>query len=235
MKLKTILFLIIIFLVGWIWFTNEHKGNSYTEGNIIQWHHVTYGSQNNRVDYTNPNYRSNIGHITNSLQPYNSALIPYLYFVSHNAKIILIKAYYFVKEELPVIINYLTTPTVENNDNNVAANYNEPSANAYEEHLNTNNNYGIQETSDNTEPGIILTHYSRSTHVYKTDKRFIHTVCIDPGHGGKDPGAIGINGLEEKNITLSIALKLAHFLRAHQYRVAMTRTCLLYTSPSPRD
>ncbi|BBL35311.1 N-acetylmuramoyl-L-alanine amidase AmiC [Nitrosomonas stercoris] len=34
------------------------------------------------------------------------------------------------------------------------------------------------------------------------------TVAIDPGHGGKDPGAIGPGGTMEKNITLSIAKKL---------------------------
>lgn len=32
-------------------------------------------------------------------------------------------------------------------------------------------------------------------------------VCIDPGHGGKDPGAIGKNNTREKDITLAIAKK----------------------------
>ena len=36
----------------------------------------------------------------------------------------------------------------------------------------------------------------------------IDTVVIDPGHGGKDPGAIGFNNIKEKNITLSIAKEL---------------------------
>jgi N-acetylmuramoyl-L-alanine amidase len=34
---------------------------------------------------------------------------------------------------------------------------------------------------------------------------FHYTVFIDPGHGGKDPGAIGVGGVEEKTITLAIA------------------------------
>ncbi|MGC6404645.1 MAG: N-acetylmuramoyl-L-alanine amidase [Candidatus Comchoanobacterales bacterium] len=34
------------------------------------------------------------------------------------------------------------------------------------------------------------------------------TVVIDPGHGGKDPGARGVSGIFEKNITLQIAKKL---------------------------
>src|SRR5690606_19968517 len=36
----------------------------------------------------------------------------------------------------------------------------------------------------------------------------IHTVVIDPGHGGEDPGAIGRRGSYEKNVTLSIAKRL---------------------------
>ena len=37
----------------------------------------------------------------------------------------------------------------------------------------------------------------------------IKTIAIDAGHGGRDPGAIGKNGLREKNITLDIARRLA--------------------------
>ena len=39
-------------------------------------------------------------------------------------------------------------------------------------------------------------------------KWLIDTVVIDPGHGGKDPGAIGFNKIQEKDITLSIAESL---------------------------
>lgn len=37
-------------------------------------------------------------------------------------------------------------------------------------------------------------------------------IAIDPGHGGEDPGAIGVNGTNEKDITLSIARKLANLI-----------------------
>jgi N-acetylmuramoyl-L-alanine amidase len=50
-------------------------------------------------------------------------------------------------------------------------------------------------------------------------------VVIDPGHGGKDPGAIGISGTHEKRIALAAALDLKRALeRGGKVRVAMTRT-----------
>jgi len=50
------------------------------------------------------------------------------------------------------------------------------------------------------------------------------TVVIDPGHGGKDPGAHGQRGTEEKDITLKVALKLRDLLMKEPgLRVLMTR------------
>jgi len=49
-------------------------------------------------------------------------------------------------------------------------------------------------------------------------------VVIDPGHGGKDPGAIGPAGTQEKAVTLATARLLAQQLRATgRYRVVLTR------------
>lgn len=42
--------------------------------------------------------------------------------------------------------------------------------------------------------------------------RKIQTVIIDPGHGGKDPGTIGLSGVYEKNIVLPVGLKLRDYL-----------------------
>lgn len=41
----------------------------------------------------------------------------------------------------------------------------------------------------------------------------IHRIVIDPGHGGRDSGTIGPNGLEEKTVTLDVALRLGRLLR----------------------
>jgi len=49
-------------------------------------------------------------------------------------------------------------------------------------------------------------------------------IIIDPGHGGQDPGAIGVNGAHEKNITLAVGLELKKQLERAGYRVEMTRS-----------
>ena len=49
-------------------------------------------------------------------------------------------------------------------------------------------------------------------------------VVLDPGHGGPDPGAIGVSGLREKEITLQVAQKVKHTLEATgRYKVHLTR------------
>lgn len=48
-------------------------------------------------------------------------------------------------------------------------------------------------------------------------------VVIDSGHGGNDPGKIGINGSLEKDINLQIAKKLKAYLEASDVTVIMTR------------
>jgi N-acetylmuramoyl-L-alanine amidase len=50
-------------------------------------------------------------------------------------------------------------------------------------------------------------------------------VVIDPGHGGVDPGAIGVNGVMEKTLTLAVALELRRLLESSgRYRVVLTRS-----------
>ena len=50
------------------------------------------------------------------------------------------------------------------------------------------------------------------------------TIVIDAGHGGKDPGAISLNGFHEKEISLSMAIQLQQKLIEQGYNVIMTRT-----------
>jgi len=53
--------------------------------------------------------------------------------------------------------------------------------------------------------------------------RRVHTVVVDPGHGGRDPGAIGHGGLKEKDVNLAIAQLLAKELRSRDFKVVLTR------------
>lgn len=48
-------------------------------------------------------------------------------------------------------------------------------------------------------------------------------IVIDAGHGGADPGKVGINDQLEKDINLQIAYKLKMFLQAEGINVVMTR------------
>lgn len=57
----------------------------------------------------------------------------------------------------------------------------------------------------------------------KTNK--IRKIVVDPGHGGKDPGAVGVNGTMEKEVALAIGTKLANKIRQELgIDVVMTRT-----------
>lgn len=55
-------------------------------------------------------------------------------------------------------------------------------------------------------------------------------IHINAGHGGKDPGACG-NGLQEKNITLSVALLLGEELKKYGFEISYTRTTDTYIDP----
>jgi len=48
-------------------------------------------------------------------------------------------------------------------------------------------------------------------------------IVIDPGHGGRDPGAVGLQGLQEKEVVLDIATRLVRLLRGENLEVELTR------------
>ncbi|HIE12116.1 MAG TPA: N-acetylmuramoyl-L-alanine amidase [Desulfotomaculum sp.] len=49
-------------------------------------------------------------------------------------------------------------------------------------------------------------------------------LCLDPGHGGYDPGAVGPAGLKEKDVVLAVALETASLLKNSPVEVTFTRT-----------
>lgn len=50
------------------------------------------------------------------------------------------------------------------------------------------------------------------------------TICLDPGHGGEDSGAVGVNNAYEKDLTLKIAQYCKQELEKYNCHVVMTRT-----------
>lgn len=57
-------------------------------------------------------------------------------------------------------------------------------------------------------------------------------IVVDAGHGGSDPGKVGINGALEKDINLSIALKLKDLLEQREISVVLTRDSDAGLSPA---
>jgi N-acetylmuramoyl-L-alanine amidase len=61
-----------------------------------------------------------------------------------------------------------------------------------------------------------------------------YRVVIDPGHGGPDPGAVGIRGIRESEIVLDISLQVARLLEAKGVQVTLTRTAEVDVDLPPR-
>ncbi|MBM2846582.1 MAG: N-acetylmuramoyl-L-alanine amidase, partial [Bacteroidetes bacterium] len=49
-------------------------------------------------------------------------------------------------------------------------------------------------------------------------------IVIDPGHGGKDYGALGVTRVKEKDITLGVGLKLGALIEKHLKSVKVVYT-----------
>lgn len=72
--------------------------------------------------------------------------------------------------------------------------------------------------------GLII--ISRNVSKYVTSDQVKNrnmTVVLDAGHGGADPGKIGVNDVEEKTINLAIAKKAEELLKKEKIDVVMTR------------
>jgi N-acetylmuramoyl-L-alanine amidase len=61
-----------------------------------------------------------------------------------------------------------------------------------------------------------------------------YKVVIDPGHGGPDPGAVGIRGLRETDVVLDVSLQVAQLLQAKGVQVLLTRTSEVDVDLPPR-
>jgi N-acetylmuramoyl-L-alanine amidase len=67
--------------------------------------------------------------------------------------------------------------------------------------------------------------FTKSEDELKTRRKWnFDVIVIDPGHGGKDPGAIGLNKTREKDINLEVALKLGNLIEREMKDVKVVYT-----------
>jgi N-acetylmuramoyl-L-alanine amidase len=103
-------------------------------------------------------------------------------------------------------------------------------AQSYQISFSLNEGYSTSETYfDKNKKELVITIHNRYIeNIKNTDLKGskIDVIVIDAGHGGRDPGAIGINGLKEKDINLSVALELGALLKAEypEVKIVYTRT-----------
>lgn len=108
---------------------------------------------------------------------------------------------------------------------------------------------GIERIVFDLQAGMIITKNSKTSHLITIDlssktkvsialtkvKNYFQkptkkppkhiTIVIDPGHGGKDPGAVGVGGVREKDVVLGIGQELARLINREPYMHAvLTRT-----------
>jgi N-acetylmuramoyl-L-alanine amidase len=94
------------------------------------------------------------------------------------------------------------------------------------EEYSTNEVMNVQGSND-----VLITIHNKIFTKTEEEKRTrekwnFDVIVIDPGHGGKDPGAIGLNNIKEKDINLKVALKLGKLIqeRMKDVKVVYTRS-----------
>jgi N-acetylmuramoyl-L-alanine amidase len=87
-------------------------------------------------------------------------------------------------------------------------------------------------TTTTTRPATTTTRPTTTTQATRPNGKVL--VMIDPGHGGRDPGAIGLGGLEEVDVIMPIAKKLANILESKGIPVKMTRDSDYYVGLDER-
>lgn len=71
--------------------------------------------------------------------------------------------------------------------------------------------------------GILLLLFSCPEQLWADKHGYVRKVVIDPGHGGRDPGALGRYS-QEKDIVLAISLKLGNYIKEHYHDVEVVYT-----------
>lgn len=82
--------------------------------------------------------------------------------------------------------------------------------------------YLAQELPQYTISGKVMKEEQGTEEVGKEQEERV-CIVLDAGHGGFDPGKVGVNGLEEAKVNLVIAQKVKGYLEANDVKVIMTR------------
>lgn len=85
--------------------------------------------------------------------------------------------------------------------------------------INDKDQIDQEESFDNVEEIEIIERKPR----IKPNAKSEVVIVIDPGHGGKDPGAQASNKTEEKSLNLDVALRVEEILSSYGYTIKMTR------------
>ncbi|MEM4326050.1 MAG: N-acetylmuramoyl-L-alanine amidase [Candidatus Pacearchaeota archaeon] len=89
--------------------------------------------------------------------------------------------------------------------------------------------------SSQTKSTNIVSKPTTNTNVkIKNNFKPMNCIIIDPGHGGKDPGGLGVGGLEEKKLVLEFSKILAKNLEKQGVKVFLTRNADKYMSLKER-
>ena len=94
------------------------------------------------------------------------------------------------------------------------------SPNEFSKNVGTGN---AHTNSGKTTPSNKTTTQKSSGDINKSSLSIKKIIVLDPGHGGRDPGAIGYSGVYEKHITLAMAKELKALLEDNGYKVHLTR------------
>ena len=73
-------------------------------------------------------------------------------------------------------------------------------------------------------PAAATTNSQPNTNTPRPNRQERVMVVVDPGHGGKDPGTIGVRGIREKDIILPISQQVSRILSQKGIKVIMTRS-----------
>lgn len=85
-------------------------------------------------------------------------------------------------------------------------------------------NLGLQNNNTNRVPQNTTNNATTNDNAYIPQSQNKSTICVDPGNGGQDTGYIVNDQLNEKDINLTLGLKLGESLERAGYKVVYTRT-----------